>query len=347
MKKRMILDLIKYHADKNENEFRRTAYEIAKEFAQSGESELGEYIMGQLAKADTLSIQTAYEPELKFFMKSSETNGVLPLPESIQQDLVGVGNAILHHAGVHKFLFEGAPGTGKTESAKQLARLLHRDLFEVDSTQIIDSHLGQTGKNIHSVFQEMNQYPYPSKAIFLLDEIDSLALDRINNHDLREMGRATTALLKGMDELHKDVAFIATTNLYKLFDKALGRRFDAIVHFDRYTQEDLKEIAVSILNEQIKMYPGVKKDIRFFRKILSQSPQLPMPGDLKNIIKMSLAFSNPKCDTDYLRRLLNNLVPGSVTMTPEQLKKNGFTVREISVLTQVPKSSVARKLEDK
>ena len=42
------------------------------------------------------------------------------------------------------------------------------------------------------------------KVIFLFDEIDALALDRTNSHDLREMGRATSTLLKGLDKrLHQ------------------------------------------------------------------------------------------------------------------------------------------------
>lgn len=41
MKKKMVLDLIKYHTDGNDNEFRRTAYEIAKVFDRAGDYELG------------------------------------------------------------------------------------------------------------------------------------------------------------------------------------------------------------------------------------------------------------------------------------------------------------------
>ena len=58
MKKKMILDLIKYHTDGNDNEFRRTAYEIAKEFDKNGDYELGEYITGLLSRTDTLSVQS-------------------------------------------------------------------------------------------------------------------------------------------------------------------------------------------------------------------------------------------------------------------------------------------------
>lgn len=34
--------------------------------------------------------------------------------------------------GINKFLFQGAPGTGKTEAVKQLARILNREIYMVD-----------------------------------------------------------------------------------------------------------------------------------------------------------------------------------------------------------------------
>ena len=43
--------------------------------------------------------------------------------------------------GINKFLFQGMPGTGKTEAVKQLARILDREIFMVDFSAIIDSKL--------------------------------------------------------------------------------------------------------------------------------------------------------------------------------------------------------------
>ena len=45
-------------------------------------------------------------------------------------------------------------------------------------------------------FKEINKLAHPENAIILFDEIDAIALDRLNNNDLREMGRATSTLLK-------------------------------------------------------------------------------------------------------------------------------------------------------
>lgn len=49
---------------------------------------------------------------------------------------------------------------------------------------------------ISALFNELHKIPQPQKIIILFDEIDALAIDKINSNDLREMGRATSSLLK-------------------------------------------------------------------------------------------------------------------------------------------------------
>ena len=212
---------------------------------------------------------------------------------------------------------------------------------------LIDSKLGQTNKNISTVFQEINSLPYPEKIIILFDEIDVIALDRINSNDVREMGRVTSTILRELDrlsDLNKEIVLIATTNLYDNFDKALIRRFDATINFNRYSKEDLIEIAESYLNSFIKVFKGVAKDIRLFKKILSIPKKLPYPGELKNLIKTSLAFSDGDYEYDYLRRLYSRLIKNLDDVDINQLSAQGFTIREIEKLKGESKSSVARKI---
>ena len=212
---------------------------------------------------------------------------------------------------------------------------------------LIDSKLGQTNKNISTVFQEINSLPYPGKIIILFDEIDVIALDRINSNDVREMGRVTSTILRELDrlsDLNKEIVLIATTNLYDNFDKALIRRFDATINFNRYSKEDLIEVAESYLNSFIKVFKGVAKDIRLFKKILNIPKNLPYPGELKNLIKTSLAFSDGDYEYDYLRRLYSRLIKNLDDVDINQLSAQGFTIREIEKLKGESKSSVARKI---
>lgn len=342
IRKKNILNLIKYHAEHNEAGFRDEAYNIARLFDQSGDSQLAEYIMALLSGANTFVPQN-HEYESPFFHKVNLAGDSLPLPSAIKNDVFGAISAINHHVGINKFLFEGDPGTGKTETAKQIARILECDLYSVDFDSVIDSKLGQTSKNIASVFQEIRALPNPDKAIILFDEIDAIALDRINSNDLREMGRVTSSVLKGLDGLGDNIVLIATTNLFGQFDKALTRRFDSIINFNRYSRDELIDMAESILNELLAKFKFAGRNMRLYRKIISTIEHIPYPGELKNIIKTAIAFSDSSDEYDYLKKLYETMHSGGGDL--KKLQEEGFSVRDIEILTGVSKSQVSRELK--
>lgn len=347
MKKQNVLNLIKYHVEKNENGFRNEAISIARYFDSIGDEQLAEYIMGLIAESNLYTPQSNdFESD---YLKQADIRMMSPLnlPTEILEDIKGIINAVKHNVGINKFLFEGLPGSGKTEAAKHIARLLDRTLFYVDFDHLIDSKLGQTNKNIANLFNEINMLPHSNRVVILFDEIDVIALDRINSNDVREMGRVTSTILKELDrltDLNKEIVIIATTNLFSNFDKALVRRFDAVINFNRYSKDDLIEVAEFYFSSFVKNFKGISKDTRLFKKILKTSEKLPYPGELKNVIKSTLAFSDLNNEYDYLRRLYNNLIGNLDTTDISQLRAQGFTIREIEKLKGEPKSTVARKL---
>lgn len=341
MKKKDVLNLIKYHYEQNETEFKNQVLEIARDFDRSGDAQLSEYIMSVISQQDRF-VPQSQKLFSEYLQPISVNTRSLPLPVSISDDIKGIINAVNHNIGINKFLFVGKPGSGKTESSKQVARLLNRELLMVDFNGLIDSKLGQTSKNLTSLFDSINDIAHTSKIVVLFDEIDALVLDRINSQDLREMGRLTSTFLKLLDGLDSEVVIIATTNLYKNIDKALTRRFDAVVDFDRYNNSDLIEISELLLEENLKYFKGFKREMKLFRKILLSVKELPYPADLKNIIRTSLAFSNPDDPVDYLKRIMKSLHNGE--MPPIDVLGNlGFTYRDMEILTGVPRSTIARK----
>ena len=106
MKKKNIINLIRYHSENNEAGFRSEAYEIAKEFDQIGDYQLAEYIMALLSNANTFIPQVSDLPS-GFFEKIQVGNDPLPLPEVIEQDIMGMVNAVSRNLGINKFLFQG------------------------------------------------------------------------------------------------------------------------------------------------------------------------------------------------------------------------------------------------
>ena len=343
MKKQSIMNLVRYHVEKNEEAFISEVAEIAREFDHGGDSAMATYLMELVSSANYYVPQRSYK-NLHYLTKVEYTNTPLLLPEIIEEDILGITRAISEKADLSKFLFYGAPGTGKTESAYQIARILGRDLLRVDFEQLIDSRLGETAKNVSILFDEINHLAF-GKIIVLMDEIDALVLDRVNANDLREMGRVTSTFIKELDRLNENTIIIATTNLFNNFDKAIVRRFDATVSFDRYSNEDLIEIADSLLSSTLKKNANSRQDMRLFNKILNNLKTIPYPGDLKQIIKTSVAFSSEANEYDYLRKIYFALNDNR-EIDIQRLSDEGYTTREIEILSRIPKSSVSRKLKE-
>lgn len=335
MEKQKVLNLIKYHVERDENSFRHEAIAIARYFDSIGDYQLFEDIVGLIPESNLYSPRSSdFKSE---FLKRVEIRNweALKLPLEITKDIKGIINAVNRNVGINTFLFEGLPGSGKTEAAKNVARLLDRYLFRVDFENLIDSKLGQTNKNIIKLFREINMFQNANEVVILFDEIDAIALDRINSNDIREMGRVTSTILRELDrltDLNKEIVLIATTNLYSNFDKALIRRFDAVINFNRYSDEDLIEVAEYYFSSFVKNFKGISKDTGLFKKILKTAKKIPYPGELKNIIKTSLAFSDVGSEYDYLKRLYNSLIGNLNQKDIKQLHKEGFTDREIEKL---------------
>lgn len=347
MKKRDVLNLIRYHVERNDTAFREEAYAIAKDFDHGGDGELAAYIMALLSDANAFVPQSesgAFHSD--FLTRQTVTRAPLRLPAPIADDIQGVFNAIGRNLGTRRFLFHGPAGTGKTESVRQISAALGRDLYVVDFSTVVDSRLGQTAKNISRLFTEINGFTRPEDAVVLFDEIDALALDRVDSHDVREMGRATSALLRQLDGLSERIILFATTNLFDRFDRAFVRRFDATVDFGRYTRQDLIDVAANIMTDLAGRSPFVSRDMRLFRKIVSLPQRLPYPGELRNVIRSSIAFSRPGEEYDYLARLYTTIVPDGPRTIRDlaTLHRQGFTMREIEKLTGVSRSTVAREL---
>ena len=345
MKKQDIIELIEAHLKNNDSAFINKVYEIAREFSENGDKEIAEYLVSQVTPSLRFNAQST-EATIKssFFRKIPSSREQFLLPNTLSDQLKGLVNAVSKNIGINKFLFIGLPGTGKTEAAKQLSRILHRDLYVVNFDVLVDSRLGMTAKNIVALFDEINNFVMPQKTIFLFDEIDALALDRINKNDIREMGRATSTLLRCLDDLNKNVMLIATTNLQKQLDVALKRRFDAIIDFDQYSFDDLCEVALSYIDSLSRDNP-VEKDSKLLKKIIAYSDETLTPGRIKSILRTSIAFSDGY-GKDYLRRFYL-LVRKETKDGLEELKNLhafGFSLREMETLTLKSKSEIFRML---
>lgn len=139
-------------------------------------------------------------------------------------------------------LFYGLPGTGKTETALQLARLTKRDILQVDISEMRDKWYGETEKIVKGIFEDYAGLVKHSKRIpiLLINEADALLSVRTNiggnNPTIEKTENAIqNILLEAMENL--DGILIATTNLTCNLDSAFERRFLYKVQFHQPSTE--------------------------------------------------------------------------------------------------------------
>jgi SpoVK/Ycf46/Vps4 family AAA+-type ATPase len=124
-------------------------------------------------------------------------------------------------------LFAGASGTGKTLTARWLARELGKDIYRLDLAASVSKYIGETEKVLDRAFAAAEDLD----CILLIDEGDALMARRtdISNANDRYANLETNFLLQRMESFAG--ILVVTTNAAERIDKAFSRRMDVIVQF--------------------------------------------------------------------------------------------------------------------
>ena len=149
-------------------------------------------------------------------------------------------------------LFHGAPGTGKTETVLQLARLTGRNIMQVNIANIKDKYVGESEKNIRGIFNRYRACCENSelKPILLFNEADAIISKRNSNVSLSvdKMENAMQNII--LEEMEKlDGILIATTNLTSNMDTAFERRFIYKVEFHKPDTAIKERIWMSMIGD--------------------------------------------------------------------------------------------------
>ena len=210
-------------------------------------------------------------------------------------------------------LFYGAPGTGKTETVLQLARKTGRNIMQVNISQIKSCWVGESEKNIKSLFDNYRELVKKSEVtpILLFNEADAIINKRLEGAQtaVNKMENSIqNIILQEMENL--DGILIATTNLAGNMDKAFERRFLYKIKFEQPTLEarmsiwhtmipDLDEYILHVLATKYDFSGGQIENIArhySINKILH--------GQSDNTIKILSEYcDNEQLDTKQMQKI--------------------------------------------
>ncbi len=124
-------------------------------------------------------------------------------------------------------LFYGPPGTGKTMTAGLIGKQLDVPVYRVDLSQVISKYIGETEKNIASLFDRAREREW----VLFFDEADALFGQRgeAQTANDRAANQQIAYLLQRFEQF-SGIAILAT-NLEANIDEAFTRRFQAKVAF--------------------------------------------------------------------------------------------------------------------
>lgn len=138
-------------------------------------------------------------------------------------------------------LLHGSPGTGKTETVKQLAKQTNRRIMKVDMSKTKSMWYGESQKKVKKIFTDYKAFAKScggQTPILLFNEADALISKRgdISSSSTSQTENTIQNIL--LEELENfEGIFMATTNLASNMDTAFERRFLFKIKFKKPTEE--------------------------------------------------------------------------------------------------------------
>lgn len=242
--------LIRSHADGDESRFYSIALQVAAQAARSGHARLAREVREMVeqsklrAKAEHSISRVRPVPVVQ---PRGELAGLLTVgyPKVRKSDLfldvavkLRIERVLLEQsqqerirehgfAPQRKLLLVGPAGTGKTLTAAVIAGELGLPLFTIQLDGLITKFMGETAAKLRLVFDAVQQ----TRAVYFFDEFDALGGERSSKNDVGEIRRVLNSFLQFLEQDESSSLIIGATNHPQLLDRALFRRFDAVIDY--------------------------------------------------------------------------------------------------------------------
>jgi AAA+ superfamily predicted ATPase len=205
-----------------------------------------DYISSDSIHKKTLFLNPSEAKQVKMLASIIQNDKLLQIQENLKEKGMPSGINILLY---------GLPGTGKTETAFQLAQMTGRAIWKYDLSEAKSMWFGQSEKQVKRIFTDYKALCKKEEItpILLFNEADALISKRgdVDTSSVKQVENSIQNIL--LDELENfEGIFIATTNMLDNIDAAFERRFLYKLQFENPNTENLKYIwmdKLTMLNE--------------------------------------------------------------------------------------------------
>ena len=304
-----IKSLLRSHFGDDTERFYTIALQVAAHEAAHGHGALAHDIRDIVDKArrEKPSVIVKFPTDMRGLVLSEEPQtpkAALVLPDLLrdridriiheyrQQEKLkshGLGNR-------RRVLLVGAPGTGKTMTARVLAHELRLPLHTIQVDRLVTKFMGETSAKLRQIFDLIQE----QIGVYLFDEFDAIGGERSLDNDVGEMRRVLNSLLQFIEQDSSDSLIVAASNNPRLLDSALFRRFDDVLHYHRPQESERKHLIENVLGSFLGSRFG-------WRSVLSESDGLShaeVDHACKDAIKQAILSDKSKVSATLLRVML-------------------------------------------
>lgn len=244
--------LVRSHAEGDDAKFYSVALQVAARAARGGQSHFAQELRN-IVDALRREAHTAPRRPVPVAQPRGELSALLSVsyPQTRMSDLVlqldvraRLDRVILEQRQhdqlrahgfrpLRRLLLVGPPGTGKTMTASALAGDLHLPLFVIRLDGLITKFMGETAAKLRLVFDALSE----TRGVYLFDEVDALGGERARVNDVGEIRRVLNSFLQFLEQDESESLLVAATNHPQMLDRAMFRRFDAVIDYPLPTPE--------------------------------------------------------------------------------------------------------------